>query len=416
MDYRNLHKVGLPLEPVDWTTMTPADEPFGKPANFPPEQVRARIDRSRLRWDMQYGVWDKLLETLDKPLTVQVNLFRTIGERLAQFMMASDFTTGEDEADYMYGALIGEAAMAILRDATPIFWLAPEKEVPELLDPRFFWFTTEGWVYAVPQSAVEGNDAKLKIMIQRGETFTEGEMAYGGATRNFDVGPNPTDGTLGSMEVMSEMSYPDTVSIPGRFGQSMFDVIAPMVIEISRRHSANSYALNKLADPGFGVIAHPGDLPFIERDEGYGNQELTDGDSVQQSSAMNTYLQEVTGGNTYVSFDKAIQGLEPLEYNGRITESSDTIDHIRTEIETAVSMPDLFNGFVSLGAAPSGVALRRLNIPLYATVRTAQGMIRRGIDESLSQAGVEPSYEWRPVFEVLEGEADAGGDLDDVDR
>lgn len=414
MDHYDLSRAGAGLPPVDWSPVTPADEPFGNPPRFPPEQVQARIGRSRLRWDMQHGVWGHLLGITERELTVKVNHFRTIGDRLGQFLTSSELLTGDPARDYEYGMLVSDAAMAILRDATPIFWVEPEADMPQLLDARFFWFTTEGWVYAVPQPALYGSDATLAVTMQRGETLITGTMSYESLVDNFAVGANPRDANPGTLLIDSEQPWPNTLSIPGRFGQSMFDVAAPMILEISRRHSANSYALNRLADPSHAVLAREDDLERIEH-EGGENEDITSDDAVVRSAGMSSYLDTVVGANRFVSFDQGVQGLQAIEFDGKVTESGDTIDLMRTEIETAVHMPDLFNGFVSLASAPSGVALKRLNQPLYATVRSAQSMIRRGIEESLSEAGVDASFEWIDVFDALEGDRSSSMEVSDDD-
>ena len=419
MQHSGIGRIGANLKPVDWSAVTPADTPFGTPANFPPEQVRARIERSRLRWDMEHGVWSRLLNSNEPEFTVQANLFRTISDRLAQLLTSSPLLTGDESMDYDFYLLITDAATAILRDNTPIFWTSPFSDIPMLLDPRFFWETTEGWVYAVPTTVFTGNEALLDYTIQRGDTLTNGEAYFSGSQIGYSLGANPGDGSIGQVIDERVIEWPDTLSVPGRFGQSRFDVLASLVIEISRRHSFNSFALNKLANPVQALLAHKEDMASIEPDTGT-NEEITDdfddlgsSNAITRSNAADSYMEATIGNNTYVSFDKAIQGIQPVEYNGRIELSGDRINDIRKEIEAAVHMPDLFNGFAQLGSAPSGVALRRLNIPLHGTVSSAQAMIRRGINESLSQAGIEMSYEWPDVFEVLEGnftESEGSGD------
>ena len=405
------------LKPVDWLSAQDVDDPFGINQNWPPTSVQERILRSQLRWNLQHGQWDQV-STEARQFTVLINIYTILLDRLTEIICASEVSTGDDALDAVLNEEAAEGVRATIRDNTPIFWTDPETSQTHVLDARF-WYPLSagaeatsdkmaGWVYATPMGGVRGGvegeteygiPEMVKIGLQVGDLYTEDIFRY-------------DSGTIG--ELLSHrrsIDGPSTIAIPGLFGQSIFDIVTPAVFEISRRYSRASEALNRISAPDYALLAGPdADIGPINTEtnamEDTIDEDL-DPEVNSEQSAVQRQLSAIAGDNTFVDFASlGIQGVEPLTFSVDITGTTDIVTHMFKAIEKLAGMPNLFADDGGFAMAKSGVALRQLNIPVYAKTKRIQDLVRNGINASRALAGL-PEVEWEEAFTVLEESAPA---------
>lgn len=403
------YMVNLPLLPVDWDAVADSVNPFGDQGVFPVREIEPQINRSMLRWNLEKGDWRGIS---NEPLDPQSNVFRAISNRVTNFMMSSPVETGDEIRDRHFRDILADAVRAVYRDHSPIFWTdtdpdqSEEDRWPDVLDARFFFRTdSDGWVYAVPQP---GN--KIRVIQFVAGFYEESEYEFNGSSvfRN-------------TKQVIREWFGPDTLVMPRDFDVSTWDEIAPHALELSRRLTANSWALGKLARPTMVPIFSDSDGSSFPRPPS------TDGQPVDPTEYEQT-IDRVDGiarslarqtNHQWAALDERVTDVKILTYEAKIDHSFSQMADTRTAMEEHTAFANV-NNLKELGGMPSGTALRIGNIPLVSESETVQEMCLNGLESSMEKAGLDIQVFWAPVFDVLESRRTIGqtpqqdGGTDDI--
>ena len=400
-NYRRLDSLAAPygeieLQPVDWLSPADADEPFGEERTIPPTPVQDRIARMNLRWKLERGDWGGISHERYK---IKDNVFRMLTDRMSGFMGSSRVTVSpaDDRTERLFNDTVNAAVRAFFRDSVPIFFCDSETGIPEVLDARYWYPTTRGWVYAVPIPSPSREYEEISVMIFDQGVLSVEVYEYTGHVVGNVVGRAP--------DVLTD----DPVAIPAEFDISAFDLIVPHVLEGSERLSHNSTALGKLANPGFVAMVNPQDaqaMASMEDSAGFDSGiPMSQFDTAgQEADRLSRVISRSIPPRTDVAvMDHRIQDMRPLSYDADLGSSFEQIETVAMRIEGEAQVPGLFNNFREFAAPPSGVALRLLNLGLYSTVRSVQDIIRTGMQDCMEAAGSQLSFEWPDVFDVLEG-------------
>ncbi len=387
----------MQLVPNDWLSVEDADMPFGATgAVFPPENVAARINRCRARWNVEQGIYsDVTTEKYDVP----VNYLAAMVERLIDIITASEIVV-DGQVDRSLNDTAAYAIAATVRDKTPILWTDPETLETVSLDSRFWYGTTRGWVYvqimggvggAIEGETLTGEPERAFVAILDDNDYSETIRAFNGSV----IGEvRETVRTLTGIE--------DTLVVPGRFGQSAFDLLTPVQLEVNRRFDASSTALDRVSAPDYvalarGDIGVGGIMPTPRPSE---PDEITD--EPQTSSAVADQLRQIAGDNTIVNLAAlGIGALDPVQFDPNIGSSLTMVDYMQDAIDHLAGMPNFFSDDGGFAMAKSGVALRQLNTSLYAKVKRMKELVERGINDSRAVVGLS-AIEWPDSFTALE--------------
>ncbi len=396
----------VPLRAVEWNAKVPDDKIYGT-GYWPPEPARYAIERSERRWEMEHGEWHTLTQQPD--FRVTVNLFASVLDRVSDLLTSSPITHADNELEMQMNDAVYEASRALIRDNAAIIWLDPRDGELSVLDARYWFPTGNGWVYATPIygkldyaiTDLHNEDAFfIHVLHQDGETLTDEVRYFNSANVG---GEAPVDKLVSDPVEQAQAVVPNTLTVVGKRGQSCFDVIAPLVFEISRRHTANSYALGNISSPPFIPIVDPNEASsIVEDDNTSGNIDLSGNTSPLANRLHNAAKAAKVD---IIDLDRRVQGLEPVTYDPQIDSSLQVIADLRIELMHALGMPNLLSSEGMFGNAPSGTALKRINTALYARTLRLQTLIRRGLEMTLQKAGINDSFEWADVFEALD-EAD----------
>ena len=392
------------LQPADWYTAAHMDQPFGSERLFPPRSQQSRIETSRLRWSMENGEFNKLL--IGETVQVKVNYFKALSDRVVDIICQSP--TPDRDLDKQ--AIL--AVRSYLRDSTPIVWTDPQDGKLYVLDARFWYRLADdlgnivGWVYFIPLGGAGSIRAGLEKFDSSGRAFvriwlngllTESLYEYNGSSVGAVV------------QEYRAVPSEDTLVLPEDHGQSVFDLIYPPVLTISRRYTFANDSLD-VADTalvGEQQLASP-EIP-IPPDGGALTEEVTD----TSDHIRSLRVQNVEGRKVVSGLDPNVAKLEVLQHMAQTPQSLSMVDFMREEIETLTGMPNVFSDDGGFTMATSGVALRQLNIPLYARMRKIQNLVHEAMNESLQKAG-RPTFAWQDAFTVLE--SNSGARLAEVDR
>ncbi len=404
----DLQRTLLPVRTVEWNAVADADNIYGT-GYWPPEPVRDRTQLCMDRYDWEHDVLDTLGV---EPATVTIPVFKVLLDRISDLITASPITHPDAKMELQLNKVAYKACRAIIRDSNAIFWTDPRTGQLQVLDARYWFPTSRGWVYAVPTygkidygfTDLNDRDAHyIHTIVQDGETITEELRGYtvahvGNAVEVDKALEDPI--IIGTPGV--PMQGPNTVITPLEWGRSVFDMIAPLAVEVSRRHTAMATSLGAVASPPFFPIGDARELTTL------GTQDLEEGntDFADQESTLNNFYRNVEkeSGLKIVRTPPQIQGWEPATFDPQVMAGLEQLNELWTEISMAVGVPNLRNPAGIFGTGSSGMALRILNTPLYATTLRLQNAIKRGIEMSLELAGQPTELQWPHVFEALEGE------------
>ena len=189
------------------------------------------------------------------------------------------------------------------------------------------------------------------------------------------------------------------------WGTSIFDVLAPAIIEMSSRATANSTVLDKFVNPELFYSVAPEN--YTEIDPGAaGDMDPPDVDPSTGDMDMERVpqylideLERISEGDQTV-IPPEVQNVSALTWDPHIGASQDQITLMMTMVEALSSNPGLFGGMTDTD--PSGRALKILKLPFYVTSQSLQSRFITAIDESLELAGMPAGIEWEHIFDFLE--------------
>ena len=228
----------LPLRPVNWNTVTSADNI----AQWPPQPLSDRLRRLRLYRDLFDGIMDSIS---DKALPVALNYFQRVPTGIADLLTASTPISPVEELQGDLEEACYDGIVDMLRYGAALTWYNVFTGKLEVIDPRYWAPTERGWYYLEPSySIVDGSIDEALLYIQDGETLSAQNRRFlGGAHIGEMVGEEFTD------------SAPDTLRMAVRtprvkgWGTSIFDVLTTPILEMSSRASANREVLDKFVNP-----------------------------------------------------------------------------------------------------------------------------------------------------------------------
>lgn len=384
----------LPLRPVNWNTVTSADN-IGL---WPPQPLSDRLQRLRLYRDLFDGLTGGVS---DRALPVSLNYFQRVPTGIADLLTASVPIAPEEEMQGEIEEACYDGIVDMLRYGAALVWTNPFTSRIEILDPRYWAPTERGWYYLDPKySIVDGSIDEALVYIQDGDVLTAQNRRFlGGSYIGEIVG-----------EEFSEAA-PDTLTMAIRtprvkgWGTSIFDVLAPAIIEMSSRATANSTVLDKFVNPELFYSVAPEN--YTEIDPGAaGDMDPPDVDPSTGDMDMERVpqylideLERISEGDQNV-IPPEVQNVSALTWDPHIGASQDQITLMMTMVEALSSNPGLFGGMTDTD--PSGRALKILKLPFYVTSQSLQSRFITAMDESLELAGMPAGIEWEHIFDFLE--------------
>ena len=401
----------IDIPPADWYTVQEDSDPFGVEQYFPPISQRSRIQRCRLRWSMEQGEFSKLVD--GDSLPVKINLFKALSDRVVDIICQAP--TGDMDRD----KTAAEAVRAYLRDSTPLIWWNPETEMLEVLDSRF-WYPigqankVTGWVSVLPLGGGTFPDDGGKLGTGNHSTPDKAIVRQQHNNQFTETLHEWNHGSVGKeLDRRQTWEMADTLVVPEVFDQSIFDIIAPAVIEISRRYSSTSRALDRVDGPNYGVIRELGPEIGVPNAGDGGAMQAEEVDA--QDDLIARLNQKADDGVPFIEPPPGATKLEVLTFQAQTDLGSDNIAMLRDEIETLTGLPNVFGDDGGFTMATSGVALRQLNIPLYARMRKIQTLIHDAMNASLQRAG-QPTFDWVDAFTYMDGNTDNNMLTDGIDE
>ena len=366
--------------------------------HWPPKAMSERAMRMKQYRDLYDGEWASL-NVMD--MEVQVNLFRAVPVRVADILSMSEPTTGDDDLDAAVSEAAYQAVVHMLSYGGAVYWTNPETGLLEVLDPRWWFPTEDGWMYGVPlRSPVTGLVDRLQLRWQYGEVHDLSLWRYAG-------------GALTDRLDRSVVQMPDTAAVvanrplQGNWGTSVFDDLASPCVELSHRETQVSAVLDKFVSPPLAARVSNAEMPDLAPD-------ITDDDTFQErQEKVGSALTREFGGSDVVTIPDQVQSLDAVVWDPRLGGAMDMVDKMETTIEMIVKMPGLFNNFAEM-AADSGISMKRKMWSLYAVTQSTQVRQVQGANKSLAAAGVSYRVDWPHPFDVLEDAAAEPGDTERI--
>lgn len=363
---------------------------------WPPQAMVQRHNRMGLYQELFDGDWHGL--NVDD-LEVQVNYFKRLPVGLADLLSMSPPATGRPDLDEAVSEATYDGVVSLLRSGGCLFWTDPGTGDISVLDPRWWFPGVDGsWIYGVPVlSPATGQADTLAVRHWRGGVYTEAVYKYEGASLGAELASRQFNMRNDTLALVAARP-----TVAG-WGTSLADAVASATVEISHRYTANSAVLDKLVKPMLSFRVATAELPDIEPD-------ISDEDTWLEVQAKVDSVFSGLADHEAIELQDEVQNVEALTWDPRLGPGMDQIEGLQGAVEMLASMPGLHTGFSEVGM--SGVALKRILIPLYATSRSVQIRLLQGLNASLRAAGVSARVDWPHPFDVLE----EAGEVEDDER
>ena len=406
---------GLPIDgTIDYSGVASHD-PIG---DYPPIPVRTRLDRLSWLWELFNGDFEDLAERSQASqtnqrtptfveygktrFTVQMNPFRIVPTTIAELLLMEppefqDARQGVNVHQSLYDIIAHQS----IYGAAVVLATGDPQDPLEVLEPPWWVPTYEGWWYGTPLVDLNGNYTEIEIRRYTYETDTiEHNIHYFGGTYFSDIGDVIEEGET--------ISYPDNPlrviprlprrrGLPDyRWGTSALEDIASMAAELNNRYTDISYALSRQAKPTMSYRVADADRDAIDPDvdETSSFEDAVDGLADELSSYDD---------HDHLLLPDAIQSVEAVTWDPRITESMEMATEMKMAIEATCSIPGLFSGLMLEGAM-SGVALKRIMLRLYANTLQTQSATEVAVNELMAMSGLPP-IEWMNALNAMEEES-----------
>ena len=284
------------------------------------------------------------------------------------------------------------------------------------IDP-ICWFPREdgGHIIAVPYVSNEATTAipdriRLDILEPDGRA----------ARFVFEYTSFYTKGEMISREMLPGTQYVVPVyrspQQPG-WGTSLFDDLAPIVLEHTIRMTSYSKILNAHENPMLNIFVDPEDAPDFGGSTPTEEAEYEDGDTGAVYRKAQQAADDWRRAN--VRFGGAIDSQEKLSYltwDGALDASNHYLDRLEDAMAMISGVPKTLRDSTM---AMSGVALRRIFMPLYTSTLAILTDTKYALETVLSMAsGTQVTVEWPHPFDYyeLQDGQDEEPDGDDADE
>jgi len=395
------------LKEIDWSLESDISLLDGEGGvTWPPAALYSRYRRLDDYHNLFHGDFTSIMNT-DDNLTVTSNYFARVCTGLADILTFSEPKTGRPEIDRWLGEAAYDAIVDMLRYGACILYTSDDLSILEhggedesptvidIMDPRNYTPLRGGWAYTVPYTDTVTSENRMTVYVwhESIQTLLEYDAPYGSLS----------GATLMSQTPQEESGVHIVARSPrvASWGTSIIDIMAPMVLEMSRRYSSNSKILKYHANPLITYRINDADLIELDPDLDL------DSSFEEKSEAVSQTLKEFATMDS-AALPNAIQGMEYVTWDGSLKESYMQIEFMRAEIETLTSTIGLFR-LESVGAA-SGTSLKTLLLQLFVSSQSLQNTIRKGLERSLGE-GI--SIEWPHAFDVLNLISEGSDGMDD---
>lgn len=383
---------GLPVDgTIDYRTLGPVD-PVGE---WPPRPIQRRMDRLCWLWELYNGDFRDLRDdvtptrtagSVRSQFTVQANPFRMIPVAFADLIMMTPPEYADPRQSVnIQAALYDIVVHQFVYGAAVVLATGDPGDPLEVLEPSWWVPTEDGWWYAEPMADMNGNyhSVNIRSYSESEASITECEYYFGGTRRSSIGAP------LGDEEETEALVDPLRVIARsprhwgGTWGTSILEDIASPVAAINQRYSDIDAFLRKQATPNLMVRVADADRNEIAGDL---SPDATFNDSV---SAVGAKLEGYDNQTKWVMSD-AIQGTEALVWDARVDESLMFVDHMYNVIEASAAIPGLFKGFLEIGGAVSGIAVKRILARFIAAAGKTKKATEVAVNELLELSEVTP--------------------------
>ena len=258
-------------------------------------------------------------------------------------------------------------------------------------------------------TVVEPYDAACPMMAAKSWQAEVGEVVYG-------YQGDSANGTIGELESSRILGRGAVITIPrppvsGAWGVSMYCDLLPLVLDLADHMSGVSTVLAKHRRPKLATWINYDDL--AEKGEEYNPQASTEKEKIKAGKdALRAELDD-----DIFALGNLKQKIEYITWNAQLDSSFKHQERLKAEINFLTGLVSILE---AAGNIPSGVALRRMLIPLYASTRTLQDTLKnrsqlllRVLQELRSEAPTAV-VEWAHPFDVLDEAMGSQGIRPDV--
>ena len=335
----------------------------------------------------------------EQPIIV-INEFQKVSKRMAELMMAEEPQFSQEVTtemmDQIYNATYdvvinmmtyGLGLMTTVEDKidsqNPSLWYPGKDDVDVIVN--FEDYTREG-----PQTII--------IDVYDGETVERRRHEYRGQMNNGQIRAEKDSENIGRGMIAQMYRLP----IGDAWGTSIIPNLLPLVLGKAGCYSRNDKILDKHSRPVLVVTKTAMDLMQSAQNmfESFSGDES---DADVREKLAEQFQEEVDENGVFYKTE-ADQKLEYVTWDGQLEASFRQIEELGREINDFTG----YTGDLTSGKGiPSGVALRRLLLPLYVATQALQNEITKSLIEIVSfTLGTDVEVDWPHPLVVLD---DPGG-------
>lgn len=399
-----------PLRILDMNAMLGADD-LASTKDFPPEQFAARNDRLDVLQRVYDGDWRDIT---DESIDVSVNHIRASIDKLTAILMTSRPEPDEEVEidDDLAQAIVDAADEALVhRQKFGMSVLMPTRRDGvlsiEAVNPRY-WYPGDSYdVIAVPFTPQPNNELIQVTEINANGSATQAVHNYS----NGRLGEAVTTPVAMEAIIVRAARRP----IEGQFWgtSSIPDLVLP-ALEYDRRLARHSYALDKNQHPLLMAMVDDSTLEKFNETilRAAVGQAVSGPDRNRMiRDALQDYFSDVRDYDAAV-FPAGVSNIEALTWDGNLQSGFMQLDEMRTAIAELTGLPTFLT---EEGIPASGVALKRLLFPLYASSARSLNDLRLALQRALRWLLSDPEMmlDWPHAFEVMEDDAASSDDGND---
>ena len=359
----------LPLQEVDFSVFLRSDlSEINEDLPWPPSGFQKRDARLTTYHDLWRGDFSAFIEEREDQV-LSINRFRRVCEDMSNILLS---TTPISKS----GLDLSDPARDLVTDMTRyglgVLQVVSEEQI-DTIDPRMIYPVEDGSV--IQASRYASTDSEIRE-VDRVE-FThliDGEHPEVSVYRY-------ANGLIGSFiesyeypfesQVILAAKYPST----GLWGMSMFEDLLSPVLGLSRRLSSNQDILNKHQRPLLNY--------FRDRDAAL-NAFIEDPNLTEEQTELELtrQLEIYRQANIRVVSDSEVK-MEYVTWDANLDGSIEQIERIKQELNGITKMENLVD---QLNGATSGVALKKLLLPLYFRIQSFQREILNYLEQAIDEA------------------------------
>ena len=358
-----------------------------------PQAVRPRVDRMELYFRLFNGEFAPL-RLKEKEMQVRINYFERVATFIPDLLMAFPPTINGLPDGFDVNVLqdaIYDVIVNMVRFGTGVFYANDENL--QSIDPRL-WFPWEDGDTIITSTHLvndEGMFGKTRNTVMRfGEGFDD--------MLTFEANDNVNLGELTDEEEIATTVQRPIVPCPlrpatGEWGKSMYNVMVPMVIELTKRYSSSSNILDEHSDPTLVAIHGEEKIPRVR-----GRDTLEAGVNRQDIERYNI-LSELK--SKFFETSKSVKDVKYLTWDGKLESNFKQIAEVEDTLYASIHLPASFQGVLRGGGIPSGQTLKRMFVSTYTMIENLQHALGPNIQKALKVLGHEVTIEWlNPIDRV----------------